>query len=198
MRYERCEISFSLPESPCFYLCSYLVTIPFTTNAHTHPHTHTHTSRKKKLQQTLSEYISPRVDNVTFPVFHYLVLTVREHLARFPPSLCIYFGISGMFWEQLLLCVIAMALHHQASLHIWRVKTEGGRIARMAAITEAMPNIDNWWLIITKITEISQKWFQKLFKNLSKMYLTILTVGFFGLFKEFSFHLLFCHCSILL
>lgn len=139
MRYERCETSFNFPESPCLYLYSYLVTIPFTnTHTHIHPHAHihtptyaharTHTSRKKKLQQTLSEYISPRVDNVTFPVFHYLVLTVREHLARFPPSLCIYFGISGMFWEQLLLRVIAVALHHKASLHIWRVTTEKVRM----------------------------------------------------------------------
>ena len=92
--------------SPCLYLCSYIVTMPFTTKTHTHAQTQTHPSR---LQQTLSEYISPHVDNVTFPVFHYLVLTVSEHLTRFPPSLCIYFGISGMFWEQLRLCAIAAA-----------------------------------------------------------------------------------------
>lgn len=147
MRYERCEISFSLPESPCFYLRSYLVTIPFTTT-HTYTPTYAHTPpEKKKLQQTLSEYISPRVDNVTFPVFHYLVLTVREHLARFPPSLCIYFGISGMFWEQLLLCVIAVAVHHKASLHIWRVKTVEWRVWRLMPKRETLI-IDDWLLLI--------------------------------------------------
>lgn len=128
----------SLPVFICALILSQSLS-PLHTHTHiyTHPHTrtHTHTSRKKKLQQTLSEYISPRVDNVTFPVFHYLVLTVREHLTRFPPSLCIYFGISGMFWEQLLLCVIAVARHHKASLHIWRVKTEKVRMVEWRIAT---------------------------------------------------------------
>lgn len=101
----------------------YVLILSQSLSAPTYTHTHT--------QQTHTEYISPRVDNVTFPVFHYLVLTVREHLAHFPPSLCIYFGISGMFWERLLFCVIAMALHCEASLHIWRAKTSHLRMSAL-------------------------------------------------------------------
>lgn len=81
------------------------------TRTHTHTCTQTHaysyTSRNRG-SNSLAESLSPHVDNVTFLVFHYLVLTIREHLFLSPsftrllffsPSLLAlsYFGISDMF-----------------------------------------------------------------------------------------------------
>lgn len=96
---------------------------------HTHTHTNSYTSRNRG-SNSLTKYRSPHVDNVTFSAFHYLVLTIRE-LPLTPPQrlsawLCIYFGISGMFWEQLSFCVIATATVLVTTLqllhHIWGVK----------------------------------------------------------------------------
>lgn len=60
------------------------------TNAHAYTciHKYSYTSRNRG-SNSLTESLSPHVDNVTFSVFHYLVLTIREHLSLSPLSLSI-------------------------------------------------------------------------------------------------------------
>lgn len=65
----------------------------------THTHTNSYTSRNRG-SNSLTEYRSPHVDNVTFSAFHYLVLTIRELPLTFfspPTSRCVTLCL---FWNQ--------------------------------------------------------------------------------------------------
>lgn len=76
----------------------------FLSQSHTHTYTcihkYSYTSRNRG-SNSLTESLSPHVDNVTFSVFHYLVLTIREHFSLLS-SLSVYLPLSllSLFWDQ--------------------------------------------------------------------------------------------------
>lgn len=65
------------------------------THAHAHIHKYAYTSRNRG-RSSLTESLSPHVDNVTSSVFLYLVLTIKQHLAFVVP---VTLSLS-LFWDQ--------------------------------------------------------------------------------------------------